>query len=104
MRADHPQTGVKIARRFTLRTLFNWAKRRRYVEHSPCDGLTKPHKDRSRDRVLTHDEIRRLWKETAEPTAFNRVVRLCLLLGQRRSEIASIRPEWIAGNILTFPK
>ena len=85
-----------------IRTFFRWAKARRYVEHSPCEGLPLPNKPRSRDRVLTPDEIKKVWH--AAHGTFGTIVKLCLLTGQRRGEIAAIRPEWINSELITFPK
>jgi integrase len=87
-----------------LRTFFNWCERRELVHQSPVRKLLKPHKENSRDRVLTEDEIRKLWVATEEPTTFNRLLRLALLLGQRRGELAAIKREWVTDGVLTFPK
>jgi integrase len=73
---------------------FNWCIRRHYLDQSPCMRL-RAEKDDSRSRVLTDDELRAIWKATDEPTTFNRIVRLLLLTGERRSEIAGLRQEWI---------
>jgi integrase len=34
---------------------------------------------------------------------FGRIVRLCILTGQRRGEISLIRPEWLRSNALIIP-
>ena len=41
-----------------LRTLFRWATRRRYLPHSPMEGLLLPAKKVPRSRVLTPLELR----------------------------------------------
>jgi integrase len=45
-----------------------------------------------RDRVLKNDEIQRVWRATERPGVFNAVVRLLVLTGQRREEVAGM--EW----------
>jgi integrase len=87
----------------TYTAFFNWCIRRYYLDTSPCIRF-RADKPTSRDRVLTDDEIRFLWNATDEPTHFNRIVRLLLLTGQRRGEIAALRNEWIKSDRINFPK
>ena len=51
-----------------IRKFFNWCVERGVLDASPCHGVKKPTKDRSRDRVLDHDEIRTIW-QTADRAA-----------------------------------
>ncbi len=75
-----------------LRKLFNWAVARDILEASPCAGVKPPGQERSRDRVLTHDEIKWLWQATeAEGYPFGPLVRFLLLTGQRRQEVTGMR-------------
>ena len=85
-----------------IRTFFRWAKARRYVEHSPCEGLSLPNKPRSRSRVLTHDEIKAVWTNAGDDR-FGSIVKACLKLGLRKGEAAAIRTEWINNSVLTIP-
>ena len=39
------------------------------VEHNPCEGITRPAEERSRDRVLSAEEIKALWKALSDPPA-----------------------------------
>ncbi|HXP73077.1 MAG TPA: tyrosine-type recombinase/integrase [Stellaceae bacterium] len=88
-----------------VRTFFRWACRRRYVEHSPCDGLQRPTKPVSRSRVLTDEEIKKVWHAASEMGSYGAIVRLLLLTGQRLNEIASLRWEYISeeGKTITLP-
>jgi integrase len=85
-----------------IKIFFKWAQRRGYLEHPPTDGLVHA-KQPTRARVLTDAEIKSLWKATERPTHFNRIVRLLLLTGQRRGEIAALRKEWIRENTVALP-
>jgi integrase len=75
-----------------LRTLFNWAIERDLLQVNPCTGVRAPTAETSRERVLTDDEIRLLWKATGrQGSSFSRFVRLLLLTGQRRDEVGRMR-------------
>ena len=72
-----------------VRKLFNWAKGKDFIEVSPVDGIEPPAEERSRDRVLTDDEIRIFWKaceSAGQP--FGKLFQLLLLTAQRRDEVA----------------
>lgn len=44
-----------------------------------------------RERILTDAELRAVWAATAGPGAFNGIVRMLLLSGQRREQVAAMR-------------
>jgi integrase len=75
-----------------FRNMCRWAITRGIIERSPCDGLRAPSPEQRRDRVLTDDEIRIVWRafeSVAWP--FGRIGQLLLLTGCRRDEIAGMR-------------
>jgi len=75
-----------------LSALFGWAKGKRLVTVNPCADLDRPADERSRDRVLDDKELRKVWLAAGElghPHAG--IVRLLILTGQRRNEIAHLR-------------
>jgi integrase len=75
-----------------LRRFFNWLIQRSVLEASPCDRVKAPAGEKDRDRVLTDDELRWLWKATERlGYPFGPFVRLLLLTGQRRDEVAKAR-------------
>lgn len=78
-----------------LKIFLNFCKKRRWIEHNPADGYSQ-HSTQSRSRVLTDHEIMLIWQATAASSSFNSIVRLLLLTGQRRGEIAAIQTSWIA--------
>jgi integrase len=74
-----------------LRKFFNWCVSRDMIAGSPCAGVKAPSPERSRDRVLSHDEIRALWRAAdAEGWPFGHITKLLILTGQRRDEIAGM--------------
>jgi integrase len=75
-----------------LSAFFSWAKGKRLVAANPCTGLERPAEERSRDRVLNDDELRRVWLAAGElGHPYAGIVRLLILTGQRRNEIAGLR-------------
>ena len=44
-----------------LRRMCNWAIERQLIEHSPCDNVKAPAEEKSRKRVLSHEEIKAAW-------------------------------------------
>jgi integrase len=75
-----------------LRQICRWAVERGIVVTSPCDGIKAPIVEKSRDRVLSDEEIRIAWRafETVG-WPFGRIAQLLLLTGARRDEIAAGR-------------
>jgi integrase len=74
-----------------IRKLFNWAIGRGILSTSPVQGIKAPLAERSRDRILDNEEIKRLWAACeALGYPFGPMVRLLLLTGQRRTEVAGI--------------
>lgn len=86
-----------------LKTFFAWCEQRQLISLSPIARLSKPAKETSRDRVLANSELNAIWNATSSVSQFNNIVRLCILLGQRRGEIAAIESLWIADCVLTIP-
>lgn len=77
-----------------IRSFFNWCVPR-YLLSSPAQGL-KMAPQKARSRVLTDDELKRVWI-AAETMGypFGTIVMLLILTGQRKSEIGSLQWSWI---------
>jgi integrase len=77
----------------TLRKLFNWSIERDLIEANPCTGVKPPAKEKSRDRVLSDDELGRVWTATEEiGWPFGPLIQLLILTAQRRDEVGAL--EW----------
>lgn len=75
-----------------VRRLFNWAVERGILETSPCTGVKPPAAERSRDRVLSDDELRLVWRASEKlGPPFQQFVQLLMLTAQRREEVAGMR-------------
>jgi integrase len=76
--------------RSALSALFSWAMGQGLAENNPVVGTNKPAEPPERDRALSDPELLAVWKATEEETEFNRIVRLLIITGQRRSEVGGI--------------
>lgn len=90
-----------------VRRLFGWAVERGIVETSPCQHVRAPTAERSRDRILSDDELRIVWRvATEDGWPFGRLVQLLILTGQRRDEVAEMR--WLeldlGARLWTLPR
>ena len=74
-----------------IRGLYNWALGVGLVETTPCLGLRAPSQEQSRARTLSKNEIRFLWQwlpDALMAWETSQILRLCLVTGQRVSEVA----------------
>ena len=89
-----------------IRKAFNWQMTRNDAFISPVvRGMarTKP-QDRERDRKLSPLEISQLWAATDSVNkTFGTLVKVLLLTGQRRDEIARMKWAWIDGDSMEIP-
>ncbi len=72
---------------------FNWCVSRDLLEINPFNGVKRPSKKRSRDRVLSDTELERVWGAAQNSVyPYKAIVSLLILTGQRRGEVANM--EW----------
>jgi integrase len=77
-----------------LSSFFGWLKKNRRTERNPCADIDRPEASAPRDRVLTETEIVRFWHacdKVGEP--IGQVLKLLLLTGCRRTELAGMRRD-----------
>jgi integrase len=85
-----------------LRAFINWCVTRGYLEGAFTDRMETPQRPPSRDRVLTPIELIAVWN--AAPDAdYGRILKLCILSGQRRKQWGAMRREYIQGDTVVFP-
>jgi integrase len=75
----------------TYSAFFNWCIRRHYLDTSPCARMVAG-TSTSRARVLSDDELKCIWQ--ACEGAFGTIVKLLIVTGQRRSEIAALHTDF----------
>jgi integrase len=89
----------------TTRKFFNWCVENDLIANSPFAGVKRPHKEVARDRVLTDDELKVVWR-AAEGHELGSIVQLLILTGQRRAEVGNM--EWseldLDAGLWTLPR
>ena len=75
-----------------LRKFFNWCAERDILTVVPTDRIRSPHPEVKRDRVLSDEELQYVLAAIdAEDGVFGPLIRVLLLTGQRRAEVAGMR-------------
>jgi len=90
--------------RSVLSGMYTWAMESGLTEVNPTIGTPKPKAAPPRDRVLSDEELLAIWKATGEETDFNRIVRLLITTGQRRSEVGGMAWTEVKDGTWTIPK
>ncbi len=87
--ADLNKTPVMANRTHSVvHTLFGWAVENDLITVSPVAGIKRPNRETPRDRVLTDNELRAVWRAAdKEGFPYGTIVRLLILTGQRRGEV-----------------
>ena len=91
-----------------VKRLYNFGIDRELVEINPASRVRPPAKEKSRERVLTTEEIKALWNgldELPGEAETKLALRLVLVLAQRPGEIAAMQWEEIdSENVWTIPE
>jgi integrase len=87
------RTSPRRANRYLalIKKLFNWCAERGYVETAPAANIKPLAREVSRDRVLSDDELQRVWR-CCEPLGwpFGDLFRLLILTAQRVGEVSTM--------------
>jgi integrase len=98
----HAQQASRV--RALASKVFAFGVQRGLVEINPVRDVPRPAPPRSRDRVLSTDELRRVWRALdAESPHMAATFRLRLLTAQRGIEVLSMRWEDVDGDGWTIP-
>jgi len=74
-----------------LRKLFNWSVSRGIITASPCEGISAPHREKARDRVLSNDELVAIINTARQMGgAFGSIIKMLILTAQRRNEVSEM--------------
>jgi integrase len=85
------------------RAAFAWAVKRGMVQSNPFADLPLSKASAKRERVLSDDEIAEIWRATGTARSpFGATVRLLILTGQRRGEVAGIAWNEISDDLATW--
>jgi integrase len=93
------------------RAMFTFAMHREMVEFNPFAGIAAAVPSvapKSRDRVLSHQELKFVWKTLTDPSSFGqevvkRALLLTLITAQRPGEVAGMHRNEIDGEWWTIP-
>jgi integrase len=85
------ESGVTTAlrARSVISELYSWALGQGLSPENTVIGTNRPKKPPPRERVLSDPELASVWR-AVDDDDFGRIVRLLMLLGQRRSEVGSM--------------
>lgn len=86
------------------RAFFRFCVAQQYLDRSPMADMEPPAASKSRERVLSQDELKAVYRAAiAGQTPFHRIIALCLLTGQRRGELARLERSWLKDDLITIP-
>ena len=76
----------------SVRKMYNWAIGQDLVEHNPCFKLPAPSKERRRDRVLSSDELKKVWIafDNDKSSVISDAFKMRLLTAQRGGEVSTM--------------
>jgi integrase len=80
---------------------YGWAVKRGSLASNPFTSLPVAPTER-RERVLGDDELAAIWRATDGPGPFNGIVRLLILTGQRREEVAGMTWAELSDDLSTW--
>jgi integrase len=91
----------------SLSAMFAWAiGEGLYDDNNPVIGTNKQPENAPRERTLSDNEVAKLWLALPADSDYGRIVKLLLLTGCRREEIASL--QWsevdLGASTITLPK
>lgn len=83
-----------------LNKFLSWCVERDIIDQSPAMGVKPVAKEKSRDRVLSDDEIRWLWQACdREGQPWGHLGKMLLLTGQRLGEVVNMTDREVSGDL-----
>jgi integrase len=90
------------AARNALSAMFAWAMGEGLAESNPVIGTNRPETNGARERVLSDDELVRVWDACDDGSEHSTVVKLLILTGCRRAEVGDLCWAWFPPDMSTF--
>jgi integrase len=75
--------------RAAVSAFFTWNMQQGFAQANPVAGTGMPKQNPPRDRILSDDELTKIWQASADGD-FGRITRLLILTGCRRSEVGGL--------------
>lgn len=85
-----------------LKTFLNWCDLH-YGVKNPIRARPRPYKETSRDRILSDEELKAIYRASAQFGVFGQVVQFLMFTGQRKNESVNLRHSWIKDGWAHFP-
>jgi integrase len=88
------------------RTFLNFCVQRKILQTNPLGGLPTPSKRNTRKRVLSDDELKKVWLAAELDTiTLSRIIQICILTGVRRGEVSKFDWSYIdqKKRLITLP-
>jgi integrase len=99
--ADRGKTTMARRVQAYIHRFFKWAKGRHIITVNPAADLPKRGSEVRRDRVLSNDELIKVWCATDElGWPYGAAIKLLILTGARREEIGQLRWSEIEGDTI----
>lgn len=87
------------------RTFFTWCYKAHLIDRSPMERLEKPPTGKSRDRSLTEEELRKVYREASKlETSAQRFVWLILRTACRPGETKGLKRSYFSADRVQLPK
>ena len=87
--------------RASLSAFFSWAIQAGMLDANPVTGTARE-PEKSRDRVLSANEIKQIW-DALSNDHFGSIIKLLLLTGARANEIAALRWDEVHDDMIVLP-
>jgi integrase len=103
---DEASTSISMRRHVFVasRTFFRWATRQRLIKTSPLQDLQPPGVAKQRDRLLTDEEMRRIYKAAVKlKYPFGYICLIAIHTGMRRGEVGALKWNYITPETFTLP-
>jgi integrase len=85
-----------------LRAFVNWCYAKHYVETNPIGRMKVASGSKSRERILTDAELGKVWNACPDDV-FGRIVKVLILTGLRRGEVASLSGNMVGEDMIVLP-
>jgi integrase len=85
-----------------LRAFLTWSYQRGFLDQNPISRLRAPNRSKPRERVLSEEELVKVWVAASEGD-FGAFIRVLILSGQRRGQWQQFRRDFIHGDTIVFP-
>ncbi len=103
---DNASTSVSTRRHVFVaaRTFFRWAARQRIIKTSPLQDIQAPGLATARTRVLSDDEMARVYNAAIDlGYPYGYICLVAIHTGMRRGEVGALRWDYITSETITLP-